>query len=344
MKRLLMTVLMAGYITPAVFAQVRGDERIKFYLESGYRAGSMKENYDSYALTANYASPVNATQSKLKYSYNLSQSYSLQFGYFIDRKRRFALQTGLIYSDQQGDLGVDTFHIEFKARDYKGNIYREVVTADHGIHESIRSQHVSIPVVARYNVWLSDRFSLNVNAGILYNSWLKNTYNIKANFDYEAIYQFTGSGSNVTTQYDASPVPDSKDWLITKAEYLKDNPKGSMEAYFNDLRAVGYNVGLHKPVSKNSGDINYSTKKLGYIGELELGFLLTKNLAVKLGAFYATESFRGKPRSKNMMTSKPGEYNPILNYTKEVTMTSYGVTAGLAYNFYSYQTMRYKKN
>ena len=344
MKRLLMTVLVAGCVTPTVFAQVRGDEKVKFYFEAGYRAGVMNETYNSYPLSANYASPVNATPDKIKYSSNQSQGYNVQVGYYIDRKRRFAIQSGLLYSDQQGGLGVDTFHVEFKTHDYKGNIYREVVTANHGLHESVRSQHISVPLLLRYNVWLSDRFSVNVNAGILYNTWVKSSYENKAYFDYEAIYQFEGTGSDLTSKYDNNPVPDSKDWLITKAEYLKDNPKGDMEAYFTSLKKVGYNVGLHQPIKKTSGDVNFSTKKLGYTGQLELGFLLTRNLAVKAGAFYATESFQGKPRSKNMMTSKPGEYNPLLNYTKDVTMASYGFTVGFAYNFYSYTTMRYRPN
>ncbi|MCW3121446.1 MAG: hypothetical protein JWQ38_938 [Flavipsychrobacter sp.] len=341
MKRFLLMILAAGYAAPSLFAQVRGDEKVKVYLELDFRPGKLTETYNAYPLTLNYSNPVNVSVGQMKYTASRSFGYNAALGFFFDRRRRFALQSGLIYNKREGTLDVDRFHVEYQSRDYKGSTFRQVITANNGLHEQITSEHISIPLLLRYNIVLSELFTLNLDAGILYNTWMTNNYTTQASFDYEAIYQFEGTGSNLTYNYDNSPVPDPHDWLITKTEFNKDNPKGSIDAYFADLKKIGYNVGLNKPATKKAGEVNYQKKKIGYMGQLDLGFLVTKNLMLKAGIFYQSESFAGKPRTRSMLTNKPGEYNPMLNYVKDVTMINYGFSVGLTYNFYSYTTMKY---
>ena len=64
---------------------------------------------------------------------------------------------------------------------------------------------------------------------------MKNEYTTHASFDYEAIYQFTSAGDAPNTAvYDNSPTPSVNDWLITKAEFLKNN-----QETFDTIAAVG---------------------------------------------------------------------------------------------------------
>jgi hypothetical protein len=343
MRRFLLILFVIAASYGHVSAQVRGDNMVHYYLDADIRSGNYNRDATSIPFTANYPDAVNPVEGKLKFSDASTFGYDIQLGYYFSRKNHFGIEAGIMYLRQQGNLSLDTFHVEYSSRDYKGNAYRQVISSRRGIHEAITSSNLSIPVLLRYKLKASKLISLTFDGGILVGIPLQNDYNAASKFDYEAIYKIGGTGTNLSFTYDNGTVPDQRDWLITKNEFAKDNPKGNMQDYFTSLRAVGYNVGINQAVN-TSGHVDYRAKTVGYMFQAAIDIQLNKVMMAKVGGYYLSQSFKNTSNTDNLqLTGQPGDYNSLLNYNRTIVNESYGFSLGLMFVIFSYHDMEYPR-
>ena len=262
---------------------------------------------------------------------------SNHFGFYLTKRRNIALSVGLMVLTQRGNLGVDTFHVEYESEDYNGHTFRQSISSVKGINESAKTTNVSIPILLKYKVNLSRKFFLTLDGGLLINTLFRNTSKSNARFDYEAIYKMDGTGTKLTFLYDDGVNPGDQDWLITKKEFLKDNPSGNMTDYFNGLRDIGYNVGLNQSIGNRTGSINYERKSLGYLVQPALNYKLRSNTYLKLGFNYMSQLFVNSERKDRLhLTNNIGDYTSLMGYTTNVESTNYGITLGIGFYFNSY--------
>ena len=327
-----------------VSGQVRGSHKIKYYLELDFMSGTLQQHYDAVPLTANYLNPVNTAVGTQKYTNIATPGYNAMLGRYFGKKSRIGIQAGIMYCASRGKIGVDTFHVEYESKDYNGNVFRQIITANNGIHETITANNVSIPVLVRYHQKITDVISLTLDAGPVFNVQMQNNYVADARFDYEAIYQIEGTGTKLTYHYDNAPKPGPEDWLITRTEFMKDNPKGIIQDYFNGLKDVGFNVGLTQQVKTKTGVVDYNQKTIGYMGQLGLNFRLSDLTFIKFAAYYVSQTFANPQKTKYIIpTNKPGEYTSLMSFTNHLETVNYGVTVGLTFGFISYTQYDYNK-
>lgn len=337
MKRFLSLLFIVIAGMPYLYGQVRGYKKEKLWLDANLRTGTLRQQFTTVPLYANYNSYLNPYQGNMKFTSTGSLGYNLQFGYYFGNSGRFGVGVGLLYFSQQGAFSVDTFHVEYKSSDYNGNVFRQSISANKGMRETISSKNLSIPLMLRFRQKLTDIISLSLDAGIVYNVHAGNAYKATASFDYEAIYQIDGTGTNLTFNYDRDPVPRQDDWLITRKEFMKDNPTGNIQQYFDGLNKTGFNVGLNKPITNRTGQINYRNSSIGFIAQGALNFKLSDRTLLNFGGYYMQQNLENPANTRRIIvTDKPGEYTSLLRFTKDITANSYGVYVGLTFRFYQY--------
>jgi hypothetical protein len=192
----------------------------------------------------------------------------------------------------------------------------------------------------RYKKDFNEKFALTVDAGILYNINVKNSYNTDAQFNYEAIYKFEGN----YPIYDNSPIPDPSSLLITKAEYLKDNPGGDVINYFRFHDSIGKSVGLNLKADQKTGSVKYKSGSLGYTGEIAINYMVVRNICLRAGAYYTAQSFTNTSNNNALrLTDKKvkdaagnttgANYNSMLNEVQTVTSSNFGLLFGVRVYF-----------
>ena len=334
--------------TYSVFGQVRSEYFRSLFIDVDGTAGLMSERLKTTPISNNYLDPLsNAYQGKLKFTKGYSLGYNANVGYYIDKKRTFGIEAGFYYYAQQGKLGMDSFHVEFKSYTPAGDVFRQVISTDHSISESIQLKSMSIPLMLMYKRVINDNLFLTASAGVLYNLNAKTTYNTNANFDYEGIFKSEG---NVPV-YDNSVVPDSTDLLITKSAYnaflVKNKGNGNLlplNEYFKFQDSTGVAkgvVGLNEKPSKPTGTAKFQTGSLGYTAEIAANYRLMKNVYLRGGVYYTAQSFKNSSNNNSLpLTSskvqggKAGQdlgvnYNSLLNEVSSLNGSNYGITIGV---------------
>ncbi len=282
------------------------------------------------ALGANYLNPVSANTniSSLKFHSGVSYGFDAQVGYFFDRKKHFGVGAGLMYMYQTTDATIDKFHIEYEATDAYGNVYRQLLTANHQIKEKFGTSNFNIPVVFKYKTRIGGNVDFTADAGVLINIVEQTNYNTNASFDYEAIYQYTGAEGGIGTVYDNSPTPASNDLLLTKGQYVNTQSSANIQSYFNSLRGQGYNVGLGVTPNHHTGTVTMSGS-VGLLLRPAISVYLSDMVALNFGAYYVYQTFNHNAKSNYMITDRVGGYSTVLNDVKTVADNSYGVNVGI---------------
>src|SRR5690606_18351099 len=139
-----------------------------------------------------------------------------QLGYFFGSNRNFGLGVGLMYFSRSGNIRMNTFHMEYKATDFKNDVFRQVITATVPIEEQLEFTSISVPLVLKFQERFAKKWAFTADVGVVYNVQNKYTYSSGGSFDYEAVYKFVQSGNSLTSVYDQSPKPGKTNWLITK--------------------------------------------------------------------------------------------------------------------------------
>ena len=161
-------------------------------IDGNITGGFLMQNITTGNMAANYANALNANIADVDYKEGVSMGIDLQVGYFFGPKRNFGIGAGLMYMNQQGDLTIDHFHVEYRSIDYYGNTFRQVLTSNGKIKESINTSSLNIPVVFKYKTAFTHKIGFTADAGLLFNVLEQNNYTAHASFDYEAIYKYTG--------------------------------------------------------------------------------------------------------------------------------------------------------
>jgi hypothetical protein len=320
------------------FGQVRSEYFRSLFVDFEANGGLMTQNIKAIPFSTNYTDALNARQGDIKFKSGTSRGYNFNLGYYFDRKRSFGVGVGLNYYRQQGNLSMDTFHVEYRSTDVFNGTFRQVISTTRSINEAITTSTYNIPILLRYKKDFGDRFALTVDAGLLYNLSVKNTYNTDASFDYEAIYKFEGT----LPVYDGSAVPDQSDNLITRKQFILKNPTGDVVNYFRFQDSIGKSVGLNLHAHDKSGNVKYKSGSLGYTGEVAINYMVYRNIYLRLGAYYSAQSFTNTTNNNSLRLTDQKvkdaqgttvNYNSLLNEVQSVNSNNFGLVLGVKVYF-----------
>ncbi len=301
------------------------------YVAINAKGGTLSESVTALDFTKNYNSVIgaNTVYSAPHFSSGNTFGFDAQLEYYFGKKATIGLGTGIAYFSQGGTMQMDNFHVEYKATDAQNNTYRQVVTAANAISEKIKTTSLNIPILLKFKTKFNDKWGFAADAGVLFNLSVSNSYTTNAAFNYGAIYAFNVSGSNANGQhydgaavYDQNATPAREDWIISGANYSADQIAA--------LNGKGYNVGLNKAPSSNSGTVSFATGSIGFIVQPALTYKISKGFLLDLGAYYMSQSFSNSANNKNyLLTDKVGSYNSMLNSLSGVSASSFGINLGV---------------
>ncbi|PQJ09958.1 hypothetical protein CJD36_014755 [Flavipsychrobacter stenotrophus] len=322
---LLLMVLCASLLTHAQgFANYADSMLSRWCIDVNGRGGLLSQNYTSLYTLDNYAQNINSNTGTLKFKNGYNVGGELQVGYFFGRMRHWGVGTGINYTSMVGDITVDGYHVEYRAVDFKDNVYRQVLTANN-VAEHMEMTGFNIPVLLKYKNRWSKHWGFTADGGLMLGVQRSNSWKADASFNYEAIYKFTDLTHTV---YDDAPVANVEDYFITRANWLKNNHNGDVQAYFNDLNNKGYNVGLNVKPGSGSGKTTFSSVTLGILLKPSVNLFLSDNVALDFGVYYMFQPFKGGADRGYTLTSKVGDYNTVLNSVSTANTQSYGVNIG----------------
>lgn len=295
-------------------------------LDLNLTGGMLSQRFTAGDPSAYYLNAVNSNITDLKFRNGSSIGFDAEIAYFFDKARNWGVGAGLWYMSQHGTATLDNFHVEYQSNDYAGNVFRQVITANAPINEKLRISNFNIPLLLKYKKRFSKNIGFTADAGLMFNLSAANSYTTDATFDYEAIYKFTGTQGAVKTVYDNSTVPGASDLLITRKYQSTVQP--DVQAYFDQLRKQGNNVGLNMAPSSNTGKSSYKGGSVGILLRPAVSFYLSDNIALNVGAYYLYQRFSNNG-SGGMITDKIGTYNSVLGNVSKVTASSLGISAGV---------------
>jgi len=302
-------------------------------IDLNFMCGGLNQQLSSNDPIAAYTEPVNSKVSGIQFNNGMSHGIELQAGYFFGKKRNWGIGLGVSHFRQTGNVTMDEFHAEYASYDNFGNVFRQIVTANDQIKERVCVSSINIPIVAKYQTKLSKKVGFTADAGILFNVKTENHYKTNASFDYEAIYKYVGTTGSIQTVYDNSTPPGPSDLLITKSQYLANNPSGDIQNYFNSVQAQGYNVGLGVTPAQRRGEVSYTSGSVGFILRPAISVALCNNFALNLGLYYYHQEINNTAASNYHITDKVGSYSSVLNTVTNAVNNSYGINVGLRYTF-----------
>lgn len=313
--------------------QTQKDFNVKnrFFLDLNLKSGASNEQILTKDLLVAYPQSINSQIGIAQVNNTSAFGFESQLNYFFKDGASWGVGLGLQYFQSKSELSIDRMHVEYRSVDANGDVFRQLVTANTPLKESLKTTSISIPLVLKYKMDLGDRFGLVVDAGLLYNLSQSTQFDAKTSFDYEANYRFQKSGNDYVAVYDNSVIPSSDSWLITKAQYSNTHSDANMTSYFQSLQAQGYNVGLGIAAS-NSGKIQYKSGSLGFIIQPSVTYQYRDFLAIQVGGFFMNQSIVAtSENSKMMITDKLGSYNSVLNNVGDRSVNSYGFKLGVSY-------------
>jgi outer membrane protein OmpA-like peptidoglycan-associated protein len=335
MKKLIL-LLIVGYSisTEAQTKQVKSYTTDKelgaWVIDMNFKAGGFKQTMDIANTTPNYLNGININTGNAAFEKGKAIGGDIQIGYFFGKGRHWGLGTGLLYLRESGDVTLKNYHAEYQATDNNGYIFRQVVTAN-DITEHIKSDNFNIPLVLKYKNRFSKHWGIAIEGGALFNIKASNSYATNASFDYEAIYKFTANDVTNTPIYETSLIPDAKDFLITKSQFIKNNPQGSVAAYFDTKRNAGYKVGLDITPDSKTGKTNYDKGSIGFIIQPSFNYFFSDHVALNVGGYFLTQTFKNSNTGTYTTTNKMGDYNSVVNSASTIHTQSYGGNIGLRF-------------
>lgn len=333
MKRLFFLLIAAGGAASAnaqtTTPSYKTDQMLsRWVFDVNLLGGGASQTFTTANTSANYLSTSNTNTGVQKYNNGYSYGADAQIGFFVGKKRHFGIGAGAMYMEQHGNATLDNYSVEYMAYDGAGNVYRQSVTG-YNIKEDIISSMVNIPVVLKYKNRFSKHWGFAADAGAVINLQMKNAYTTHASFDYEASYKFVQNENGTTSSvYDNSNTPSPNDWLITKAEFLKNNPNGNVEEYFAAKRALGFSVGDNMAPRTTKGNTSYTQGSVGLLLQPSFNYFLSDNVALNLGLYYMFQPFKNNAQNGYRVTDGIGNYSSVLNNVASSTNQSYGLNIG----------------
>ena len=333
MKNIILLMLSAGFSLPAIAQRAHTHRQAdslspRWVIDANLMGGLADKTFTVANSLVNYPGAVNANTGELKYKNGYSLGANLQLGFFFGKKRHFGIGTGLHYAAQNGEAALNDFHIDTRATDLAGNTYRNIIRGN-DVREDISTTMINIPLVLKYKVRFSKHWGFEMDAGALFNVQAKNEYTTQATFDQEAVYKFVQTIDGGTTSvYDDGVTPANSNWLITKTEFLKNNPNGDWAEYARIKRSMGINVGEKMTTDNRTGSTTYKPGSVGFIIQPSISFYLSDNVALNLGGYYIMQTFKNDAQSGYRLTDGNGSYSSVLNNVTSVNNAQYGVNVG----------------
>lgn len=338
MKKLILSAVAAGSMLVATAQDTVKVKRInKHYdallpawcLDINLKGGLVMQDLSQVNMSGNYTNAIGAKTDIGTVNFNNGMSYGFdaQLGYFFGKKRHWGLGVGVMYLKQSGDMKLDKFHVEYQSTDFGGDVFRQLLTANGPITESLKMTNMSIPAVLKYKNQLGKHWGFAIDAGLLYNLQLKNSYTTDASFDYEAIYAYQNTSDGLKAYYDNSPTPGSNAWVITKSYYTGKNPNGNIADSFSAFRVQGYNVGLGLKPNSKTGDASYKSGSIGLLLKPSVSYLISPNVALDLGIVYTYQTFKSAENNYRL-TDKVGGYSSLTNGMSAVNSGTLGINIG----------------
>ena len=335
MKRILLFI--AGFAALSATAQdqkhtyARDSSLSRWVIDVNFLGGGVTQTFTAANTAGNYLNSVNTNTGKLGFENGAAFGGDAQLGFFFGHNRHWGIGTGVLYLREMGNTTLDNFHVEYQSTDANGNTFRQLVTGNN-INEKMTIDNFNIPLVLKYKARFSKHWGFAADAGALFNLQMKNGYNTNAAFDYEAIYKLNPNGDGTSTAvYDNSPIPADGDFLITKAQYIKNNQNGDVNAYFVQKQAEGYNVALGRKPNSTSGSSSYATGSVGFIFQPSVNYFFSDHVALNLGGYYIFQPFTNNANSNYQLTSYNGDYSSVTNSVTKANNQSYGVNVGLRF-------------
>ena len=259
----------------------------------------------------------------------------VQLGYFFGRKHNIGIGAGVLYSSSQNyniSMGAP-FHVEFQSTDAlpTHDVFRQLITSDGPISENVKSTSLSIPILAKFKHQFSKDWGIFADAGPMFSVMSTSKSTTNASFDYEAIYQYSGDGNGV---YDASSTPGKSDWLITKTAFQYNNNSTSVpkvDSYFNNLKNLGYNVGLNQSPNNKSRTTHYDPFAIGFLVQAGVSYQLNYRMTADIGGYFNYQTYKNSKTDGYQITNTVGSYTSLTDGMKQVNVQSYGVTVGLRF-------------
>ncbi len=305
----------------------------KWVLDVNLLGGIMTQNLTT--ARPGYTNALNTNISGLKYNNGMSYGADAQVGYFFTPNNNWGVGTGLMYLYQTGNVTMNQFHVEYQSTDSHGLTFRQLLTANQQIKETMKTTNINIPVVIKYKHRFTQHVGLTIDAGALINLQNTSAYKTNASFNYEAIYQYANdvSGHPVAV-YDNASVPSSNDLQITQAQYLKTHPGGDVNAFINqEHNQNGYNVGLGVKPNSNTGSVSYNTGSIGFIVQPSINLYLSDKVALNFGLYYLYQPSTNNASNTYRLTDGLGQYSSVLKNVSSATSQSYGLNIGVRMYF-----------
>lgn len=297
----------------------------RWVIDANAMGGILTQDLKTANTATNYTNAIDPQTGKLKFTNGVSYGGEVQLGYFFGEKGHFGIGAGFMYLQQQGDLTLDKFRMQYQSNDERGGTFRQITTANHAIKEKLTITNMDIPLMFKYKNRFTRRIGFTADAGILYNVQLRNEYKTDASFDYEAVYQFSGDGRPI---YDYNYVTSNSDWLITKDHIALFKPNGVADS-MDILHRQGYNVGLGQTPNKKNGKTDYNTGSFGFMVNPAVNYFFSDKVALSLGLYYIYHSVNNTAQSGYRITDKVGDYTSVTRSVTSVINQSYGGTLGV---------------
>jgi outer membrane protein OmpA-like peptidoglycan-associated protein len=303
----------------------------RWVIDVNFMGGGYSQKMNIVNTSPNYLNSINMHPGQVAFKNGGAIGGDIQVGYFMGKAKHWGIGTGLLYLREWGNATLNDFHAEYQSIDRNGYIFRQVVSSN-SITERVKIDNFNIPLVLKYKNRFSKHWGFTADLGALFNLQMKSKYTTNAAFDYEAIYKFTTNENGVTTAiYETAAVPANADFLITKNQYIKNNPDGNVQDYFKTKYDAGYNVGLGVNPNQKKGVVSYTAGSVGFIIQPSLNYFLSDHVALNFGAYYIYQPFKNDGTGTYTMTGKPGEYNSVMNSSSKIQTQSYGANIGVRF-------------
>jgi len=294
--------------------------------------GGQMQNSEFANFSNAFSKAVDSKISTPRYGNAGTYGFDIESGVFLGHARHWGMGFGWLLFIQNSTLSINNYHIEYQSTDFQNNIFRQLITSDHPIKENIKTINNNIPIVMKYKHQLGKRLGVSGDVGMVINMSMHNDYNTNAMFDYEAIYKQTGNGKYI---YDGSLIPSTvSDWLITKSQYNKTDPKNGAAYDFLQLSEQGFNVGLGSKPKYMSGKFAFKKGRIGLLIRPTLTYRIAKSIYVDFGFYYLAQLTGDNSSEYQLAANKIGSYNTLLKSEKEIIQSSYGINFGVRHYFY----------
>ncbi len=304
----------------------------KYTVDAGYILGGTVNNVATGTDRGNYPDPVVYYPGTTTFGdWKLKGAAHAQFSYFFGLKMHFGIGIGVMYAKTAGNMTRDTFRVEYRETDQQNNMYRQLLTMKTPLSASLNFTSISIPIVAKYQVRLSNRLTFTADAGIVVNLAESAKYTTTgSSYDFEAIYKFVPGGGAV---YDNAVTPAAGDWYVTRDGYSATHTSATIASVFDTLRQKGYNVALNVQPNNTSGKVNFKPGSIGLLLRPTLALNFPYNISVTIGGYLMTQTVHNSSKSNDHVIDINGKSTSPLSTTTSVTSTIYGLDLGIRYSF-----------